>query len=80
MVEAILKTIKAEMMTDSELSQLEAATSGPSPHEPEWFENKIVAEDFEDYFDTVNGGFFEARTGEASQRGRVTMGQWTKDF
>ena len=52
-------TIKAEMMTDNELSQLEAATSGPSPHEPEWFENKIVEEDFEDYFDTVNGGFLK---------------------
>ena len=73
LVEAILKTIKAEMMTDNELSQLEAATSGPSPHEPEWFENKIVEEDFEDYFDTVNGGFLKP---ELVKQAREEELQW----
>jgi len=59
LVGAILSTIKSRLKDDSELNELEMKTSGPSPHEPDWFNDWQVEEEYEDFFDTVNGGFLE---------------------
>ena len=67
-LKAVLQTAKTEMMETGELDQLSSVTAGPSPHEPVWFEDQHVEEDYEDYFDTVNGGFLQPALVKAARQ------------